>query len=79
MGKQDGGRKNKKEKQEGRRVTDGSVSPYILPNKNCGFVHLERKDRTSGLFCERFVAASTLSAGAAQAKADQNQSVAEGV
>lgn len=45
---------------------------------SAGFVHLECKDGTRGLFWKRFVAASALSARAAQGRADQKQSWAGG-
>lgn len=45
---------------------------------SAGFVHLECKDGTRGLFWKRSVAAFALSAGAAQGKADQKQSWAGG-
>lgn len=55
------------------------MSSYRLPNSSGTVVLSFWSAGRQAYFCKRFVAASTLSAGAAQAEADQNQSVAEGV
>lgn len=68
-GKQDGGGRSNEGKEERGEFHEPVLAPW-------GCAHPESKGSTSGLFPRRFVAAPT---GAAQEKADWNQSVAGGV